>query len=181
MSHLGGHLDMTHVDRGALEFLQSLGCNSFLDVGCSVGGQVAEAKALGMDAMGIDGDLSLVEKNLMLSKDVMFVDFTKGNIFLNSPVDAIWFVEVAEHVEEQYLTNLLDSISLNLRYGGLLVFTFNEGPGHHHVTLKPFDWWEKRLNKSDLHVDLALTSTLRSCSTMKRDFIRSNGYIFRRC
>ena len=46
--YAGGHCYITHVDRGSLEYLGSRkGCESLLDVGCGIGGQVQEALSMG--------------------------------------------------------------------------------------------------------------------------------------
>ena len=57
--HLGGHNGLTHLDEGALKWLQSLGHKRFLDIGCGPGGMVQLAEQLGFVVKGIDGDHTL--------------------------------------------------------------------------------------------------------------------------
>ena len=53
-SHLGGHLNKTHNDRGTLMFLiQEYGIKSFLDIGCGPGGMVALAGMRGLEAVEV--------------------------------------------------------------------------------------------------------------------------------
>ena len=57
--HLGGHLNKTHIDEGALDYLiKKFEIQSMLDIGCGPGGMIGVARAKGLDAWGIDGDPS---------------------------------------------------------------------------------------------------------------------------
>ena len=56
-NHLGGHMGITHVDRGILQYFKSKGCQSYLDIGCGPGGMLDEAYNLGYYVQGIDGEL----------------------------------------------------------------------------------------------------------------------------
>jgi 2-polyprenyl-3-methyl-5-hydroxy-6-metoxy-1,4-benzoquinol methylase len=179
--HLGGHLNMTHVDEGALLWLQSRGVKTLLDVGCSVGGQVSCAVKLGMDAWGLEGDYSLLQSGLIEEPSrVLFTDFTKTWAQMPVQFDAIWCVEVAEHIEERYLPNLLKTFRNNLKEGGTLVFTANDGPGMNHVNLKPIFWWKAVLCDSELEFSPDLTKELVTASTMQREFIKNTGMVFTR-
>ena len=58
--HLGGHGNKTHLDIGALQWLQKeLNAKTYLDIGCGPGGMVQLAEDLGLEALGIDGDYTL--------------------------------------------------------------------------------------------------------------------------
>ena len=59
--YAGGHMSVTHTDVGALEFLESRGALTLLDVGCGPGGQVQEAMNRGWKAFGIDVDVDLLD------------------------------------------------------------------------------------------------------------------------
>jgi len=180
--HLGGHLDMTHLDEGALKWLMQLGCRSLLDVGCSVGGQVALAHRLGMNAYGIEGDYSLLQESKAICPERMvFTDITKVVFVFPAPFDATWCIEVAEHIEEQYTGNLLSTISANLMVDGKAVMTANQGiSGFHHVNLKPREWWIDQAIRHGLIYDEAMTAELKSASTMAREFIQNTGMVFRK-
>lgn len=169
---------MTHVDVGALKWLKRNGVRTFLDVGCSVGGQVKEALELGLNAFGLDGDFSLLHEGHLLVPDrIVFSDLTKTKTVFPVKFDAVWCVEVAEHVEEKYLGNLLGTLSDNLERGGKLVFTANDGPGINHVNLKPMEWWIETLKVFGLDHNQFLTDEMRSESTMVREFIRNTGIV----
>lgn len=179
INHLGGHMWMTHVDTGSLGWLISKGATSLLDVGCSVGGQVNAALELGLDAYGIEGDYTLLQEGkLRVPSRILFSDFTKTYVHLPVKFDAVWCVEVAEHIEEEHTDNLLKTLALNLKSCGLLVFTANTGPGIHHVNCKPMGWWESRLQTFGLIKSLEMTNELISASTMAREFIKTTGSVF---
>lgn len=179
MNHLGGHLGITHTDSGALDWLKEKGVETLLDVGCSVGWQVELANMMGIQAWGLDGDYSLVDNpNTKWLSRIFFSDLTKCDPVFPTRFDAVWCVEVAEHIEEKYTDNLLSTLASNLEWNGLLVFTANEGPGIHHVNLKPESWWIQRLAEFSLIHDPKLTIEIRSRSTMQREFIRNTGNVF---
>lgn len=177
--HLGGHLNVTHVDEGALKWLVGRGVRYLLDVGCSVGWQVDKARDLGIEAWGLDGDYSLQASSFAKSRPrVLYSDLTTTHVEYPLKFDAVWCCEVAEHIDPKHTVNLLTTLAVNLKDNGLLVFTANEGPGYHHVNCKPMSWWIGELAKSGLRHDPDLTKALVASSTMTRDFIRKTGNIF---
>lgn len=181
MKHLGGHLGVTHVDTGALAWLKRNGVNTLLDVGCSMGWQVEAARKIGIDTYGFDGDYNLVNNpNVKCLDYIFFNDLTKACPKFPVIFDGIWCCEVAEHIEEKYTDNLLGMIYNNLKYGGYLVFTANEGPGVHHVNRKPLTWWREKLKDFGLFWDENLTNGLVTCSTMEREFIRKTGNVYKK-
>lgn len=176
---MGGHLNVTHVDEGALRWLRDKYCVvTLLDVGCSVGGQVDKALELGLDAYGFDGDYSLTAnpKTKHLNR-IYFNDLTKCAVRFPVKFDAIWCVEAAEHIEEKFTPNLLETLSSNLKTGGVLVFTANDGPGVNHVNRKPMSWWERKLRQVHLNVSEGETRALRRESTMLREFVKKTGLL----
>jgi 2-polyprenyl-3-methyl-5-hydroxy-6-metoxy-1,4-benzoquinol methylase len=179
LSHVGGHLNITHQDAGAINWLKWKGCKTLLDIGCSVGGQIDVALQSGLEAYGIDGDYSLTTnpKTQHLNR-IYFNDLTKTYITLPIRFDAIWCCEVAEHIEEQYVGNLMKTISENLLPGGILVFTSNEGPGINHVNCKPQLYWIALLDQYGLKYFPEYTLELRTYSTMEREFIKNTGNVF---
>ena len=181
-SHLGGHCGITHTDIGALQWLKSMGVKSLLDVGCSVGGQIKEASDLGIEAWGVEGDESIKSKTDMAER-IYFQDLTKDWMSCitskGEPFDAVWSVEVSEHIEEKFLDNYFLTLSTNLKDDGFLIFTCSQNPGGiHHVTIKQPGWWENKLFPYGLSYDNDLTNLLKVHSTMRRRFIQETGMIF---
>lgn len=165
--HLGGHFGVTHIDRGALEWLISLGQRSVLDIGCGPGGQVKQARNLEMFATGIDGDPSC-------SPDLLH-DFCEGPLS-GSRYDAVWCVEFLEHIAIQYLDNVLETI---LKTNPNIIVASAAPPGFsgfHHVNCQSEEFWFREFRKIGFYFDEELTYQLRHFSTMKREFIPKRGW-----
>lgn len=187
--HLGGHCGITHTDSGSLKFIKELLTSkgitnpSMLDIGCSVGWQMDLARQLGFEVYGLEGDESIrTNPNTKCLSNIHFHDLTNSAFYFSrNQFDLIWCCEVAEHIEDKYVLNLIDSINLNLSNSGLVVFTFcdKEGTGIHHVNIKPEKYWLQLFELYGIIKDEELTKQLRARSTMVREFIRETGIILR--
>ena len=179
MQHLGGHLNKVHVDTGVLKFLyDTLDIKSMTDVGCGPAWMVEEARKLGIDAIGIDGDRSLDIKDSSL---VYFHDFRTPiiNSKINFECDLIWSVEFVEHVEEKYMDNFLD-VFAGGKYICMTHALPNDTGGHHHVNLQPSSYWINVIESRGFRFDSDNTSAIRAVSTMKKDFMRKTGLFFKK-
>ena len=98
--HLGGHLNRTNIDEGAMQWLiDTFNPKTFLDIGCGPGGMVDYAIECGLEAMGIDGDPEV-------KKDSIYKhDFVEGPVDIDNNYDIGWSVEFVEHVYEDYMDN----------------------------------------------------------------------------
>jgi len=172
--HLGGHLNRTHLDNGALTWaIEKFKISSFLDVGCGPGGMVELAESIGLDVTGIDGDHTIDRYN---KNRFIIHDYTTGPMRLDKIYDLVWSCEFVEHVEEQYVSNFLETF----KCGKVLILTFSppNTPGHHHVNCQPESYWIDKLNNIGFEFDKALTIEARNHSSMKRNFVRNNGLVF---
>ena len=173
-NHLGGHKGRTHTDTGLIKMARDqLGCKSMLDIGCGPGGQVYEARKLGLDAIGIDGD------PLKRDKPELFLihDFTKGEIKnIKMDFDLIWCVEFVEHIQKQYTHNWMTL----MEKGKYVFMTYSEPgkPGHHHVNCQPKQYWLDLYNDWGFDYREDLTKKSKELSTMTREFWKDNGLIF---
>ena len=171
--HLGGHDNITHVDEGSLTLLRDeMGVRTVLDVGCGPGGQVLVARGLGIEAMGIDGDWRLCT----YLPGLIVHDYTTGPYVPNCPWDEAWCVEMLEHLEERFLDNVFSTF----RRCGLVVMTHalpGKG-GTHHVNCRTPEYWRWQFETRGFKYHDALTTKLRECSTMKREFMRTTGMVF---
>ena len=129
-SHLGGHLNKTHNDRGTLTFLiNEYKIKSFLDVGCGPGGMVALASMRGLESVGIDGDWEVPKED---DTNIIIHDFTNGPcLTTKAKFDLGWSVEFLEHVDEKYQDNYMQAFA---RCKFVVCTAAGPGaPGHHHV------------------------------------------------
>lgn len=171
-AHLGGHNFTTHVDEGALRCLINLyGIRSMVDVGCATGGQVALARALGLKAMGIDGDPSL-------NPDLRH-DFRMPLVPIHFQADLVWCVEFLEHLEEHFLSNVAPIFG-HAKY--VLITAAPPGTeGHHHVNCQPAQYWVEWFDTLGFRPNWRVLVALMRASTMRKDFIRRWGLFFERC
>lgn len=203
--HLGGHLNKTHVDEGALAFLASNSQKeqhifSMLDIGCGPGGMCPIANKMNIFWQGVDGDPTLKEAADMNGYLTHIHDFTKGPVEggpyghfpyrdgekeqiddLNRLLygfDLAWSVEFLEHVEEQYIPNFMPLFQTN-HYA---IFTHalpGETGGHHHVNLQTAGYWiDKMKAYTTMVFDEELTEKVRNASTMTKGFMKKSGLVF---
>jgi cyclopropane fatty-acyl-phospholipid synthase-like methyltransferase len=171
--YAGGHLDVTHVDRGALQYLASLGCRSLLDVGCGPGGQVVMARELGWRAIGIDVDLVLYRR-----PGVALIDLAVEPVILPAPADVVWSVETAEHIPPQHVAAYVETLVQNT--GRYLVMTSSDRIGPWHLNPQPVGYWEQRIVAAGLVEKSDLLLALLRASTMQREFLRATGRVYGR-
>lgn len=133
---------------------------SMLDVGCGTGAVVRVARWLGVKACGVD---QLIDpENNVNNFHWNLVDY----FALDEPVNLVWCLEVAEHLDPSAHATLCDSLSDNLieERGNYLVFSaaFPNQGGMGHVSERPSKYWQdqfslRKLNyRKDLTVGLAL-------------------------
>jgi cyclopropane fatty-acyl-phospholipid synthase-like methyltransferase len=175
-SHLGGHLNKTHNDRGALTYcIDQFKIKSFLDVGCGPGGMVRLAHMRGLHSMGIDGDWE-VEKEP--ETYIAIHDFTTGPVpdgqYSQKEFDLGWSVEFLEHVEEQYMSHYMASFQR-------CVIATAAPPGyagHHHVNCRTQEYWRQKFNEYGFTYDPVFTEIIRKESTMQKPFLQSTGMFY---
>jgi len=171
---LGGHCNMTHVDKGVLSYLKSMfNIKTMLDVGCGPGGQIREAINLGIEAEGIDGFPGVAK----LPVPIIIHDFRTGAYNHNKDYDLVWSCEFLEHVEEKFMSNYMVSFQA-AKYA--MVTASPSLIGYHHVNVKPEEYWIEKFAQYGFSFDEAQTAKVREESTMGRDFIRSSGLFFKR-
>ena len=179
-NHLGGHMNKTHLDKGALTWLaDELKIKSFLDIGCGPGGMVELANKSGIQGYGVDGDYTLERYD---SNKFLIHDFTKGPAPLTSKYDIAWSVEFVEHVYEEHIPNYMPAFQ-QCKY---VVMTYAPPgwTGHHHVNLQEEDYWIAKFKEYGFYLDRLRTNELRNRSTMnypkkpKKAFVRNRGLFF---
>ena len=107
-----------------------------LDVGCGEGHAVQWFREQGVQAIGIDGLPLNVERAVT---PIIQHDLTHGPYILRPKVDLVWCCEVVEHVDEEFLDNLLETLT----NGHIIAMTHAvPGPGgHHHVNNQLPEYW----------------------------------------
>jgi len=175
--HLGGHLNITHIDVGALRHIKNkFNIKSMIDIGCGPGGQILVAKNIGIEnAIGIDG---FPGNHREKGVKIILHDFTVSKYDHNkNKYDLAWSCEFVEHVEERFIPNYLNSFRV-CKYVAM-TFAPEGKAGYHHVNCKDQKYWLDVMEEHGFLLDEATTEEMRKKSTMKNNFIREHGLFFK--
>jgi hypothetical protein len=143
-----------------------------MDVGCGTGGMKSVAETLGLNWIGIDGDPNVICEGIIQHDFLYPVTFT-----LPFSPDLVWCVEFVEHVEEQYIHNFLPLLASSK---WLILSAAPPGKGGiHHVNCQSQDYWIQHLKSYGMEFDEVETCQIRTHTTMKREFIRDRGLVFK--
>jgi len=177
--HLGGHGNKTHLDEGVINWcLDTLGIESYLDVGCGPGGMVELAEQKGLRVLGVDGDHTLERKN---PSNFLLHDFTTGPAPIKDKFDLGWSVEFVEHVYEEYQPNYMPAFQ-QCKYV-IMTYAPPGWKGHHHVNLQEEQYWRDKFKEYGFFYNQTYTKFIRQASTMnahrsKKAFVRNRGLFF---
>jgi len=175
MKHLGGHNNVTNIDRGSFSYLKSaITLNSVLDIGCGPGGMKKVVEGHGKKWTGIDGDSSAIKG----VENTILHDYTTGSCKLDQEFDLAWSVEFLEHVEEQYVPNFMENFA-QCKYA-FVTAALPGTPGHHHVNCKPSEYWIDIFSSYGLHYNEKQTDILKQVSDMRKSFFKRCGLFFKR-
>jgi SAM-dependent methyltransferase len=152
-----------------------------LDVGCGCGYSSAIFKSLGCDVTAFDG-LEYNIQNSDPSLNCFIHDITKSPYISEKIFDLVWCCEVAEHVEEKYIENLLTT----LKNGKIIAMTAarpGDG-GHHHVNCQSFQYWiDKICEDKKYFYDEEETFTCKNLSNVPDQrwtaHFKRNGLVFK--
>jgi SAM-dependent methyltransferase len=140
--------------------LFELAPTSMLDIGCGEGHAAHWFQQNGVeDVLGIEGCDKAIETNLLDRSRLLHHDFTKGPPEITHRFDLGWSCEFVEHVEEEFVPNILAAFSKCT----ILMMTYatpGQG-GYHHVNCKPAKYWISKLFSINMKLDQTLTDFLR--------------------
>ncbi len=155
--HLGGHLNKTWTDSGSLQYMyDNYNVRTMIDIGCGPGGQVQEAKKIGISCIGFDGDYTV-------NPDVV-IDFSKSGYETKEKWDMAWSVEFLEHVEEKYLPNCF-TLFTKCKY---VVCTASTSPAPLHVNCKDKAYWKKKFEEYGFVFSQEMLNDVLKHSTMAK-------------
>jgi SAM-dependent methyltransferase len=142
-AHLGGNIHggdpLTFYPRLWKWIAARFRVRTVLDIGCGEGHALAEFAKGGAEVLGIDGLKHNVAETSFKGIPCLLHDFTKGDPALDSDFDLCWCCEFVEHVEEQFLANILAAFK-RCRIVALTHAQPGQG-GHHHVNCRPAEYW----------------------------------------
>jgi SAM-dependent methyltransferase len=176
LKHLGGHLNITHIDTGVLSWAkENLGISSFLDIGCGPGGMVELALDQGLAAMGIDGDPTIQRK---IINNFVLHDYSVSALCLDQQFDLAWSCEFVEHVDQQFVNNYM--VTFQCCRHVIMTYAPPGTPGHHHVNCQSEQYWIDIFAAAGFDHKKTTTDLVRAASTMQRNFVRDHGMYFER-
>lgn len=156
--HLGGN--MAGGDSGT-DFSKTLwpwlvkryNIKTLLDVGCAEGHALRCFRDLGVSVLGLEG----LPQNAAKCKVPVVVHDLQEGPFEAKGFEFIWCCDVVEHIEERYVSNILETFKaakiVALCHG-------TEGMGHsgwHHVNNKSTAYWAEKMQSAGFELDEAGT------------------------
>lgn len=175
--HLGGNVHggdpRTYYPSLWVWLVARYGIRRVLDVGCGEGHAMEAFTRLGARAIGIDGLAWNVEKASAFGPAIL-CDLTR----FGCPVpgtELVWCCEVVEHVAEEHVGKLLDTICC----GRVLAMTHavpGQG-GWNHVNCREAAYWIGAIGERGYQLDLEATSQSKSHAG---SYWGETGMIFRR-
>lgn len=179
MEHLGGHNNKSNIEKGSIEYLiHEFNIKTIIDVGCGIGDSIGIFKSLGLDAIGVEGDIDAIKQSK--NKDYIIQhDFTKGKFQSNKLYDLGYSTEFLEHVDEKCMDNYM-SLFQQCRYV-LYTAAPTNWTGIHHVNCQEHKYWLKKFNGYGFICDPYITLQCREKSSMnntrpnKKQFMKHRG------
>jgi len=128
---------------------------SVLDLGSGLGHSSEYFFNKGMKVVSVDG-----MKENILNALYPTVEFDFSKTFINCNVDLVHCQEVVEHIHEQFVENILKSLT-----AGKIILLTNALPGqggYHHVNEQETAYWTRHLEQYNCHVLPEDTERIRS-------------------
>jgi SAM-dependent methyltransferase len=178
-THLGGNLKS--IDKGTYSelvwnyILEKYKIKSLLDVGSGLGFTSQWFADKGLQVTSIEG----LTENVVNSKIPTIEHDLTVSPFVKDDIDLVLCIEVVEHIEEVFLSNLLDTLCC----GKFLLMThaIPGQKGYHHVNCQESAYWVYHIEKRGF--DLIESDSLEIRKLAKKDgakWIAQNAMIFRK-
>jgi hypothetical protein len=120
----------------------------------------------------LDGCRQAIAESV-LPGHVVLHDFCQGAFGGQRRFDLVWSCEFLEHVDEQYLPNILKTCGLATRVIAV-THAFPGQAGHHHVNCQPATYWIKHFES--LGFCCAVSSTIAARRRTLKDHDRVNHF-----
>jgi len=178
--HLGGFkasgIDTEGVSNNTWNMLMwKFGVKSFIDVGCGKGVSADYFRQAGADVLCVEGSHDAVSQSLLPIETIVEHDYTRGPWWPEKTYDALWCVDVLEHIGRQYHPNLLPT----LQQSALLFLAASNNGGWHHSEVRSPWWWRAKLESMGFVYSEDLTALTRDAA-LATSVRNSGGRIIRR-
>lgn len=174
--HLGGNVaegdPYTFCPKVWDYMLDRFAIKSMLDLGSGLGHCAHYFFRRGVAALAVDGLQYNVDRAVY---PTFLQDLTKAPV--TARVDLVHCQEVVEHVDAQYIDNVVQSLKCG-RYI-LLTNALPGQDGHHHVNERPFEYWTKLLRDNNCVYLPEDSRRVRSIGGLeKAAFIAATGAVY---
>lgn len=174
--HVGGNIwqgDPWTYAPSAWRYLINRFCvRSVLDVGSGRGHAAYWLDKHGCQVIAIDASMENVTS---AHYPTVHCDLLNGP--LTCPVDMVHCQEVAEHIPELYVGNLISTLA----NGDVIVMTHGEPgqPGHHHVNCQPAEYWIEKLEAAGYNYLTDDTEKVRHLAVEEKAYhLARSGLVF---
>lgn len=177
--HLGGNRlegePLTYSSNSWQYLVDKLGITSVLDLGSGIGHNVKWFYDKGLRTIAVEGLKQNVDNAIV---PTIHHDLTLGEVQTDL-VDLVLCTEVVEHIEEQYIDNLLNSL-----IKGKYILMTHGVPGqlgYHHVNCQTSDYWINHLEKKGYILLEKETEAIRELANNEgARFLTDTGMVFKR-
>lgn len=174
-AHLGGFTEVDiqgispHTWRSMMEYF---GVKSLLDVGCGRSFSTSWFYLQGVKVQCVEGSRDAIERNLLLSlvdeksleKIIVEHDFSLGPWWPEETVDAVWCVELIEHIGRNFQKNYLTAF----KKAAFIFVTHSNWGGWHHTEVHNDLWWISRFQMYGFVYSEKLTEKVKTVARKER-------------
>ncbi|KAG7346399.1 methyltransferase domain containing protein [Nitzschia inconspicua] len=141
------------------------------DVGCGRGVSTSWFHLHGANAKCVEGSHDAWEQSVIPNELRTEHDFSRGPWWPSETVDAVWCVELLEHVGRNFHANLMPAF----RQAAFLYVTHSIWGGWHHVEVHSSDWWIARFQSFGFVYNEYLTNQIKEADASHRGDLAPNG------
>jgi len=133
-----------------VDIVKTYNPTSVLDVGCGIGNLVLKLRELGIKAVGVD---SAEDLKLFWKSDGFYISDASKLPFEDKSFDLVISTDFFEHIPEEKIDSVKSEM---LRVGKKVIARvayqrkLTRRQSQYHVTNKPKDWWEDKLEGIEL-------------------------------
>jgi len=170
MGHLGGYTaddPLTYYPK-LWDWLAD-GTESVLDVGAGEGRAAKYFESLGLETLAVDG---------VGGPGIVRWDFRDGPAPISREFDLCWSCEFVEHVEEEFVENILEAFAYCQRV--VMSHALPGQGGHHHVNCQRASYWIARLGERGFYLAAEaslIARELAALDSLEGYFVRT-GLVF---
>lgn len=137
--------------------------SSIIDFGCGIGEYVNGFLQRGIDALGVEGTVNCIDK-IVCPADRIKISDLRTIINFDRRYDLAVCFEVVEHIEDEYVPNLI--ANFNNASDSVLISAAPPGQGgHYHVNCQSKQYWIDAMKKADYKFNSDMTDRIKSYFT----------------